>query len=156
MGGVVVSEIRIYGGKKLKGDTKVQGSKNAALPIIAATILSREECILCNCPDLKDVDAAFKIINWLGGKAEYSDHTAIIKADGIHRFEIPAELMSSMRSSVLFLGPLLARVKQAVISYPGGCSIGLRPIDMHLKAFRELGVSVEEIGGRIYCKARSS
>jgi UDP-N-acetylglucosamine 1-carboxyvinyltransferase len=147
-----VSKISICGGKRLNGEVWVQGSKNAALPILAATILSDEECTLFNCPDLADVRAALRIVSWLGGSAQYNDHTAVVKSENIHRCEIPEDLMGSMRSSVLFLGPLISRMKQAVISYPGGCSIGLRPIDLHLKSFRQLGVSVEEIGGRIYCK----
>jgi len=148
-----VNKIAICGGKKLNGEVNIQGSKNAALPILAATILNDEECIIHNCPDLADTRSAFEIIRYLGGKTEYIDHTAVINASDAKRFEIPGELMGSMRSSVLFLGPIISRTGQAVISYPGGCAIGLRPIDLHLKAFRELGVTIEEIGGYIYCKA---
>ncbi len=146
-----MSKIAICGGQKLMGEINVQGSKNAALPILAATVLSDDECILSNCPDLEDVRAALKIIDWLGGDTQYFGHSAVINNKDIHKHKIPEELMNSMRSSVLFLGPMLARIKRAEISYPGGCSIGLRPIDLHIKAFRQLGVSVEEIGGRIYC-----
>ncbi len=148
-----MERLAIRGGKKLNGEVRCQGSKNAALPILAATVLNPNECELTNCPDLADVSSALKIITHLGGKTSYSDYTATVNATDIHRFEIGEELMASMRSSVLFLGPMLSRLKQAVISYPGGCSIGLRPIDLHIKAFRQLGVSVEEIGGKIYCKA---
>ncbi len=148
-----MSKIAICGGKKLQGEAIVQGSKNAALPILAATVLSDEKCEVFNCPDLEDVSAALKIIDWLGGKTDYQSHTATVDAKGLHRYTIPEELMNSMRSSVLFLGPMLSKLKRAEISYPGGCSIGLRPIDLHLKAFRQLGVEVEEIGGRIYCSA---
>ncbi len=147
-----MSKIAICGGKSLNGEVNIQGSKNAALPILAATAMNENECELSNCPDLEDVKAALKIISYLGGRSEYGKHTALVCAAGVHKFEIPEELMGSMRSSVLFLGPLLSKFGQAVISYPGGCSIGLRPIDLHLKAFKTLGVSVEEIGGRIYCK----
>ena len=150
-GGVMVSKISICGGKKLNGEIKVQGSKNAALPIMAATVLNDNKSVLSNCPDLKDVRAALNIIDHLGGETEYCDHVAQIRAKDIHKHEIPEDLMSEMRSSVLFLGPILSRMKKAVVSYPGGCSIGLRPIDLHLKSFRQLGVSVEEIGGKIYC-----
>ena len=148
-----MKRIAISGGKKLNGEVQCQGSKNAALPILAATVLNPNECELTNCPDLKDVSSALKIIGHLGGKTAYSDYTATVNAANIHKFEIGEELMASMRSSVLFLGSMLSRFKQAVISYPGGCSIGLRPIDLHIKAFRQMGVSVEEIGGKIYCKA---
>ncbi len=148
-----MSKLFIRGGKKLSGEVNVQGAKNAALPIIAATILSDEECVIHNCPDLSDTRAAIEIIRQLGGKAEYDSHTAVIKNTTIDKCEISADLMGSMRSSVLFLGPLLARKKKAVISYPGGCDIGLRPIDLHIKAFRDLGVEVEETGGYLYCSA---
>ena len=146
-----MSKIAICGGRNLKGELRVQGSKNAALPILAATVLNDKKCELLNCPDLEDVRAALKIISWLGGETAYDKGVAAVSASGIHRYNIPEELMNSMRSSVLFLGPMLARLKKAEISYPGGCSIGLRPIDLHLKAFRQLGVEVEEIGGRVYC-----
>ncbi len=147
-----MSKISICGGKKLSGEVCVQGSKNAALPILAASVLSGKESVVGNCPDLADTRAAFEIIRQLGGSVNYGDHTAVINTENIHKYEISNELMTSMRSSVLFLGALLARTGQAVVSYPGGCAIGLRPIDLHLKAFRELGVTVEEIGGSIYCK----
>ncbi len=152
LGGVTVSKIAICGGKRLSGEVCVQGSKNAALPILAATALGTKDCVLCNCPKLSDVGSAIDILTWLGAEARYDEHTALVNAKGLHKCEIPERMMASMRSSVLFLGPILSRLKQAVISYPGGCSIGLRPIDLHLKSFRQLGVSVEEIGGHIYCK----
>lgn len=149
----MMSTIEICGGKKLSGEVDCQGSKNAVLPILAATILSGEESIINNCPDLADVRMAFEILKHLGGKADYAEHTAVINTYGINRCEISNELMGSMRSSILFLGPLLSRCKRATISYPGGCAIGLRPVDLHIKAFRRLGVEIEEIGGKIYCAA---
>lgn len=148
-----MNKIAICGGKKLSGEVDVQGSKNAALPILAATILNGEESVIHNCPHLADTRSAFEIITQLGGSAEYSEHTAVVNTEKVRKTEISAELMSSMRSSVLFLGALLSRMKKAVVSYPGGCAIGLRPIDLHIKAFRELGVTVEETGGYIYCSA---
>ena len=147
-----MSKIVICGGKKLSGEVVVQGSKNAALPILAACVLNENECIVGNCPKLADTEAAFDIIRKLGGKTKFDNHTAVIDASGIHSHEISNELMKSMRSSVLFLGVLISRTGYARISYPGGCAIGLRPIDLHLKAFRELGVEVEEVGGCIYCR----
>ena len=97
-----MNEIAICGGKKLSGEVDVQGSKNAALPILAATILSDEESIIHNCPNLADVRAALEIIRQLGGRAEYKEHTAIVNVDNMQKHEISNELMSSMRSSVLF------------------------------------------------------
>ncbi len=148
-----MQKLKICGGKALRGEVSVQGSKNAALPILAACVLNGKESIIHNCPDLADTGSAIEIIKQLGGEASYCDHTAVVNSENIQRYEISNELMTSMRSSVLFLGAILARTKRAIISYPGGCAIGLRPIDLHLKAFRQLGVSVEEIGGYIYCKA---
>ncbi len=148
-----MSRIVIEGGKGLSGSIRAQGSKNAALPIIAASVLCPSECELSNCPNLSDVGAALDIIRHFGGKGEYHDGCALVNSKDIHKCEIPEELMCTMRSSVLFLGPLIARLGKAVISYPGGCSIGLRPIDLHLKAFRQMGVNIDEIGGKIYCRA---
>ncbi len=147
-----MSRLLICGGKKLSGEIEVQGSKNAVLPILAATILNENKSVIHNCPELADTSAALEIIRQLGGRAEFCDHMAVVNTEDIQKCEISNELMCSMRSSVLFLGPLLARAKRAVISYPGGCDIGLRPIDLHIKAFRQLGVTVEEIGGNIYCR----
>ncbi len=148
-----MSTILICGGKKLCGEVEVQGSKNAALPILAATLLSGSESIIHNCPDLADVRGALKIIECLGGKCEYRDRTAVINTENVKKCEIPDSLMSCMRSSVLFLGAIISRLGRASVSYPGGCAIGLRPVDLHIKAFRELGVEIEEICGNIYCNA---
>lgn len=147
-----MNKISICGGKPLKGEICVQGSKNAALPILAATALCEEKCILSNCPRLRDVSSAIDILSVLGAEARMDGHKVSVNAKNLSGHEIPQDMMSSMRSSVLFLGPILSRLKEAVISYPGGCSIGLRPIDLHIKSFRQLGVTVDEIGGRIYCK----
>ncbi len=149
----MVSVIEICGGKKLDGEVCVQGSKNAVLPILAASLLNESESIIHNCPDLKDVRIALDIINHLGGQTAYGEHTAVINTTDVFREEIPKGMMSAMRSSVLFLGPMISKMGKAVISYPGGCAIGLRPVDLHIKAFRTLGVEVEETGGRIYCSA---
>ncbi len=97
-----MSKIAICGGQKLNGEVIAQGSKNAALPILAATVLNDEECVLLNCPELEDVRAALKIIDWLGGDTQYFGHSAVINSKDIHKQKIPEELMNSMRSSVLF------------------------------------------------------
>lgn len=146
-----MNTIEICGGRRLCGDVRVQGSKNAVLPILAASVLCSGESVIHNCPDLDDVRTAFSIIDFLGGKVEYSEHTAVINTENINKCALSEELMGGMRSSVLFLGAMLSRLKKARITYPGGCAIGLRPIDMHLKAFRELGVKIDEISGNIYC-----
>ena len=148
-----MSVIEISGGKKLCGEVRVQGSKNAVLPILAATLLSGEESIIHNCPYLADVRAAISIIERLGGKAWFSEGTVIVNTADVHKTDIPNDLMGSMRSSVLFLGPMLSRLGRAEVSQPGGCAIGVRPIDLHIKAFRNLGVNIEETGGYMYCSA---
>lgn len=148
-----MNTIEICGGRQLCGEICAQGSKNAVLPILAATLLNGSESIIHNCPELADVKTAFSIIRLMGGSVEYSNHTAVINTENVCSCNIPNGLMSSMRSSVLFLGAMLSRFKNAAVSRPGGCAIGLRPIDLHIKAFRELGVEVEETGGCMYCNA---
>lgn len=143
--------LKIEGGKRLKGETTVKGAKNAALPILAAAALGKR-CVIHNCPKLKDTEVAMKILNELGVNTEFFDNTVITEGrDELACSKIEDALMKEMRSSVIFLGVLLSRCKAAEISYPGGCSIGKRPIDLHLKAFKELGVEVKEEKDRIYC-----
>ncbi len=146
-----MSTIEICGGKRLSGEIDIQGSKNAVLPILAATLLNGGESIIHNCPDLADVRTAFSIIEMLGGKIVCYDNTVIVNTGGISKYKISNELMSNMRSSVLFLGALLARLGKAVVTRPGGCAIGVRPVDLHIKAFRSLGVNIEESCGYMYC-----
>ncbi len=142
--------LRITGGKRLYGETTVQGAKNSVLPCLAAAVLGRS-CVIHNCPDLKDTRSAIEILKCLGITAEFSDNTVITHFDGEINHCISDGLMKEMRSSVVFLGAILSRAKRAEISYPGGCSIGARPIDLHLKAFRQMGVTVEEEKDRIFC-----
>ena len=144
-------ELIIYGGKPLAGQLRVQGSKNAVLPILAATLLTDEPCEIRNCPDLTDVHAALAILKSLGCHTQYDGHTAIIRPLGARGTDIPDELMRRMRSSVMFLGAVLGRCRKACISYPGGCELGARPIDIHLRALKSLGVRLLEEGGYIHC-----
>ncbi|MBE5039963.1 UDP-N-acetylglucosamine 1-carboxyvinyltransferase [Ructibacterium gallinarum] len=144
-------ELTIYGGKPLAGQLRVQGSKNAVLPILAATLLTDEPCEIRNCPDLTDVHAALDILKSLGCRADYDGHTAVIHPSGAQGTAIPDDLMRRMRSSVMFLGAVLGRCRKACISYPGGCELGARPIDIHLRALRSLGVRLLEEGGYIHC-----
>jgi len=146
-----VNIIEVCGGRKLCGDVEIQGSKNAVLPMLAATLISGDKSVIHNCPDLSDVRTAFSIIEALGGQTRCEDKTAVINTSMADKCRIPDELMGSMRSSVLFAGALLSRCGRAVLSRPGGCAIGVRPVDLHIKAFREMGVSVEETGGYMYC-----
>ena len=144
----------IRGGRRLDGVCCVQGSKNASLPILAASILSPSESELHNVPRLRDIDAALRILRHLGCEAEQRDNEDYINANGVTRSAIPHKLMLEMRSSVIFMGALLARCGEARLSPPGGCQLGKRPIDLHLSALRQLGAEIEESGGEILCRAK--
>ena len=144
---------RIRGGRKLEGVCFVQGSKNASLPILAASILAPAESELQNVPQLKDIDAALRILRHLGCVAEQRDNEVYINACGVSCCAIPHKLMLEMRSSVIFMGALLARCGEARLSPPGGCQLGKRPINLHLEALRKLGAEIEESGGEIICRA---
>ncbi len=141
--------LAIYGGKPLQGTLRVQGSKNAALPILAATLLTDEPCEVQNCPDLTDIQAAVDILTSLGAKVSYTANTVTVCALGAKGTSIQEDLMCRMRSSVMFLGPILCRCGKACISYPGGCALGARPIDLHLSSMTQLGVHFREEGSCI-------
>ena len=134
----------ISGGKRLEGSVSIHGAKNSVLPVIAATVLLNGKSVLHNCPDLSDVGAALGIIEFLGltYKKTGSDIEIVSECPTCHR--IPDELMRSMRSSVMFLGAIIARCESAVISLPGGCNLGPRPIDIHIAALSRLGVKVKK------------
>lgn len=146
--------LEIKGERRLFGECGVQGAKNSVLPVLAAALLPNGECIVHNCPDLTDVKTAAEILKNLGAECRYSkkEHTIYVNSEGAGKSEIPEALMSEMRSSVMFLGAILAKCRKAKITYPGGCELGPRPIDIHLKAFRQLGVEIEEYNGFIYCR----
>lgn len=150
-----MSQFRIKGGFPLKGEVEVQGAKNAVLPILAASVLNKGESIIHNIPDLKDVNTMIKILQSIGCDIKKEEKTLIINSKSIHTNEVPEYLVREMRSSIILLGSILAKHKQAKFSYPGGCDIGLRPIDLHLKSLRELGADVTESHGYIYCKANT-
>ena len=148
-----MSKFIIQGGKKLEGEVKISGSKNAALPIIAATILNSGKSTLYNVPKIQDVQTMFKIIEDIGGNVTKKKNKIVIDTSNIHTYEIPEDLMRKMRSSVILAGALIGRYKEAYFSYPGGCEIGSRPIDLHLKGFEKLGIEIKEEYGEIRCKA---
>ena len=143
----------IGGRNRLFGKTKVQGAKNSVLPILAASILNAGVSEISNCPDLTDVNSTLRILRHLGCTAERSEDTITVDSSGMNRDSISDRLMREMRSSVIFLGAILARTGSACISYPGGCNLGARPIDLHLRALRDLGADIDEAGGSIVCKA---
>ena len=143
----------ISGGKRLQGTVRIDGAKNSALSIMAATLLTKDVCILRNVPRLTDVDTMAAVIRKLGIKVEWrGDNTLYIDSDDFNNCEAPYELVKMMRGSILVMGPLLARLKKAKISLPGGCSIGARPVDYHIKGFETLGAQVEVEKGYIEAK----
>lgn len=148
-----MSKLIIAGRQRLGGTAAVQGAKNSALPILAATVLTKGESVLYHCPDLSDVDASLQILRYLGCKAQRSGSTVLVQSDGVCRHDIPDELMRKTRSSIVFLGAVLAAAGRARLSFPGGCEIGLRPIDLHLKALRQMGAIVKERHGWLDCRA---
>ena len=141
----------IKGGKKLQGTVKISGSKNASLPIIAASILNGGKITLYNVPNIHDTQMMFEILKQLGCKVEKKNNKIIIDSSKINKYEIPENLMRQMRSSVILAGSLIGKYKKAVFSYPGGCDIGARPIDLHLKGFEQLGIDIQKEYGEIKC-----
>jgi len=144
---------KLRGGSRLEGACFVQGSKNASLPIIAASLICPAETELMNVPRLNDVDSALRILHHLGCEAEQHGSDVYINSAGISENKIPHALMLEMRSSVIFMGALLARCGEARLSLPGGCQLGKRPIDIHISALRKMGAEVDEDGSNIYCRA---
>ncbi len=147
-----MSRFQIEGGRPLFGSLKIQGAKNSALPILAAALLAEGECVIRNCPDLSDVTDTLEILRLLGCKVWREGNCVGVDASGLKGDAVPGELMGRMRSSVIFLGPLLARRGRACLALPGGCELGPRPIDLHLKALGALGARVLESGGQVCCE----
>lgn len=148
-----MSVMYLRGGTPLEGELAVHGAKNSVLPILAACLLARGPVTLHNCPRLTDVTAALGILRRLGCRAEQEGHTVLVDPTGAAGCAVSEEQMRSMRSSIIFLGPLLARTGEAHLTYPGGCELGPRPIDLHLGAIRALGCEVREDRG-IHCQGR--
>lgn len=146
-----MSEFVIHGGNRLSGSIRVQGAKNSVLPLLAATLLTSETCVIHNCPQLSDVDISIEILRHLGCAVTYEDGTVTVDAANITRSDVPENLMRQMRSSIVFLGGILSRTRNAKMSAPGGCELGNRPIDLHLCSLRKLSVAVDEAGGYINC-----
>ena len=146
-----MSEYIIKGGKKVEGEVTISGSKNASLPIIAASILNQGKTILYNVPNIHDTQMMYEILKKLGAEVVKKKNKVIIDTSKVSNYEIPEDLMRQMRSSVIFVGALVGRHKKATFSYPGGCDIGTRPIDLHLKAFEKLGININKNYGNITC-----
>lgn len=148
-----MSKLIINGGRTLNGSVVVQGSKNAVLPIFAGSVLCEGRVIIHNSPKISDCDNMLNILRSLGSKINRYENNVVIENDDMINGEIKSTLARELRSSIFLLGPMLARFKSAKIAYPGGCEIGLRPIDLHLKGLRELNVDIHEEAGFIYCDA---
>ena len=138
-----MAKILVKKSQPLKGHVKIDGAKNSVLPIIAATLLAKDKSVLKGVPNLKDVHVISDLIKYLGAEVEYKDNILTIDATNIKTCEAPYELVSKMRASFLIMGPLLARFNTTKISMPGGCAIGTRPIDLHLKGFKSLGAKID-------------
>lgn len=149
----VLSSLLVEGVKGISGEITAQGAKNSILPILAATILCEGECCIENCPDLTDVDISLDILDFLGCKAYREDGSIIVNTETLNTNIIPDSLMKKMRSSVIFLGALLARTSHAEITCPGGCELGERPVDIHILSLEKLGVSFEEQDNILICSA---
>ena len=137
-----MSRLVINGGRPLCGVVRIQGAKNSVLPILAASLLADEPCVISNCPHISDADTAVEILEALGARAErYSDR---VETDASNAFKcvIPDGLMRKMRSSIVFLGAIVSKCGRARVSFPGGCDIGCRPIDLHISSLEKMNISV--------------
>ena len=143
----------IEGGHRLEGTIAIHGAKNSILPVMAATVLTGDRCVLKNCPQLSDARAAAQILQYLGCSAEQSGDVMTVDSSRMTRCDIMDELMREMRSSIVFLGAMIARCKRACLSFPGGCELGPRPIDIHIAALRKMNVRIIERGGFLCCEA---
>lgn len=151
----MMCELLVEGGERLYGELTIQGSKNSVLPILAATLLCADTCVIENCPKLRDVDASVAILRHLGCCTHWEDSALVVDTARMDRAVVPDALMREMRSSVIFLGAILARFGTARLSMPGGCELGPRPVNLHLDALRALGAEVTERGGDIICRAHA-
>ena len=145
---------RVRGGEKLKGSVRVDAAKNAVLPILAAAILPEGDVVIRDCPDIRDVHAMAEILGKLGCECKWRAGEMRIHNARLHNWEMPDDLSKQIRSSIFLLGPILAKLRRATVTYPGGCEIGIRPIDLHLKGLRALGVKIVDAGGILYCDGR--
>ena len=143
----------IEGMHSLDGEIIVQGAKNAVLPILAASIINGGKNVIHNCPKLRDVEKTIEVLRALGCRVIPLGNTIVVDSGPMDGFVIEETLMRQMRSSIIFLGAIIARCGKAVVSMPGGCEIGMRPVDLHLKALKELGIEITEDNGYIICKA---
>lgn len=146
----------ISGGRRLEGVLTAAGAKNAALPILAATLLTREKCVLKRVPVLRDISTMLTLLSSLGADITRAEGDAVeVQAESVENLTAPYDLVKTMRASILVLGPLLARYGKAEVSFPGGCSIGSRPVDLHIRALEAMGATVTVKGGYIVAEAQA-
>lgn len=148
-----MDKIIVEGGYPLSGEVRISGAKNAALPILISSLLVDGSCTYSNVPDLMDIESTKNLLINLGVRVERDGNTVKIDAGGLNNYEAPYELVRKMRASILVLGPLVARLKKARVSLPGGCSIGARPINLHLKGLAALGAKVDLVHGYVEASA---
>lgn len=146
-----MAKLVINGAKKLHGEIDIQGAKNSVLPILAATLLCEDVSLIQNCPSLTDVESAVEILEECGCGVKRENDKITVDSSNAAGYKISEDLMRKMRSSIMFLGPLIARFQKAVINYPGGCELGPRPIDLHISSLKKLGVRFREEHGFLYC-----
>lgn len=144
----------IEGGKKLVGEVSIIGAKNSVLPVLAATVINNNTNTIFNTPNLRDVEIMEQILSSIGCKVNRVDNVIFVDSKPVSKIRIPEDLVREMRSSIILMGAMLSRFGEVEISYPGGCEIGPRPIDLHLKALKEMGAIIEESHGFLYCKAK--
>lgn len=147
--------LSVTGGSELRGTVRIHGAKNSVLPILAASVLCEQPCVIHNCPDISDVETALKILSALGCRWQRKDDTLIVDSTGLSCTQIPAEPAREMRSSIVFAGALLARCAEASVPMPGGCPLGKRPVDLHLAGFTAMGAAVSVSDGIIDCRRES-
>ena len=150
-----MDKIVIEGRRRLAGDVQISGAKNAALPILVSALLTDGTCQFENVPNLRDIHSTLELLTHLGAKTQMEGNCVWVDAAGLHTHEAPYELVRKMRASILVLGPLTARLKKARVSLPGGCAIGARPINLHLKGLRSLGADIELAHGYVEASAPS-
>lgn len=144
----------IFGGKPLEGTVEISGGKNAALPILAASVLNSDISVVYNCPRIADIKTSIDILKEIGCKTDFDENTILIDSSTLNKTEVPQDLAKKMRSSIIFAGALLSRCKEVTVFQPGGCELGNRPIDIHLDAFKKLGAEIVEKNGKITIKAK--
>ena len=149
-----MNKLVIRGGKRLKGEVEISGAKNAALPIVVASLLASGTSMVSRVPNLKDVLTIGQLIRHLGAEFSHEDNKTVINTERIRIFEAPYELVRTMRASILVLGPLVAKFGKAKVSLPGGCAIGARPINLHLMGFEKMGAKIELESGYVMAKAK--